>query len=70
MTLRCIVGRILQEPIQPAERDAAAELADALHDALDSTTPGVVESKVRMSLAVPGLAGWERWQVSNTRLVS
>ena len=39
MTLRCIVGRILQEPIEPAERDAAAELADALHDALDSTTP-------------------------------
>ena len=39
MTLRCIVGRILQEPIEPAERDAAAELADALHDALASTTP-------------------------------
>ena len=39
MTLRCIVGRILQELIEPAERDAAAELADALHDALDSATP-------------------------------
>ena len=39
MTLRCIVGRILQELIEPAERDAAAELADALHDALDSAMP-------------------------------
>ena len=62
MTLRCIVGRILQELIEPAERDAAAELADALQDALEFGDVGVVERKVRMSLAVPvpGLAGWER----------
>ena len=40
MTLRCGVGRIvLPELIEPAERDATAELADALHDVLDSATP-------------------------------
>ena len=35
MTLRCIVSR----RFEPDERDAAAELADALHDALDAATP-------------------------------
>ena len=34
MTLRFIVGRILRELIELAERDADAELVDALHDAL------------------------------------
>ena len=39
MTLRLIVGRILGELIEQAERDADAELVDALHDALDVATP-------------------------------
>ena len=39
MTLRFIVGRVLREPIELAERDADAELVDALHDALDAATP-------------------------------
>ena len=37
MTLRFIVGRILRELIELAERDTDAELVDALHDA--SGTP-------------------------------
>ena len=43
MTLRFIVGRILRELIELAELDAAAELVDALHDALDCSDAGVVE---------------------------
>ena len=39
MTLRFIVGRILRELIELAERDADAELVDALHDALDVGLP-------------------------------
>ena len=39
MTLRFIVGRILRELIELAERDTDAELVDALHDALDVATP-------------------------------
>ena len=39
MTLRFIVGRILRELIELAERDADAELVDALHDALDVALP-------------------------------
>ena len=39
MTLRLIVGRVLRELIEWAERDADAELVDALHDALDAATP-------------------------------
>ena len=39
MTLRFIVARILRELIELAERDAAAELVDALHDALDVASP-------------------------------
>ena len=39
MTLRFIVGRILRELIELAERDADAELVDALHDALDVAMP-------------------------------
>ena len=39
MTLRFIVGRILRELIELAERDADAELVDALHDALDVAAP-------------------------------
>ena len=35
MTLRFIVGRILRELIELAERAADAELVDALHNALD-----------------------------------
>ena len=39
MTLRCGVGRIvLPALIEPAKRDAAAELADALYDVLDAAT--------------------------------
>ena len=34
-----IVGRILRELIELAERDADAELVDALHDALDVGLP-------------------------------
>ena len=39
MTLRFIVARILRELIELAERDADAELVDALHDALDVASP-------------------------------
>ena len=39
MTLRFIVGRILRELIELAERDEDAELVDALHDALDVASP-------------------------------
>ena len=39
MTLRYIVARILRELIELAERDADAELVDALHDALDVASP-------------------------------
>ena len=39
MTLRFTVGRILRELIELAERDADAELVDALHDALDVASP-------------------------------
>ena len=35
MTLRIIAGRILRELIEPAKRDADAELVDALHDAIE-----------------------------------
>ena len=51
ITLRFIVGRILRELIELAERDADAELVDALHDALDVAMPassngrGVSESR-------------------------
>ena len=37
--MRFIVGRVLREPIELAERDADAELVDALHDAPDVATP-------------------------------
>ena len=40
-----IVGRILRELIELAERDTDAELVDALHDALDVAMPAVVERK-------------------------
>ena len=43
MTLRFIVGRILRELIELAERDADAELVDALHDALRCGDADVVE---------------------------
>ena len=39
MTLGFIVGRILRELIELAERAADAELIDALHDALDVAMP-------------------------------
>ena len=39
MTLRFIVGRILRELIELAERAEDAELVDALHDALDVASP-------------------------------
>ena len=39
MTLRLIVAPILWELIELAERDADAELVDALHDALDVAAP-------------------------------
>ena len=39
MTLRFIMGRILRELIELAERDADAELVDALYDAPDVATP-------------------------------
>ena len=39
--LRFIVGRTLQELIELAERDADAEIVDALHDALDVATPAL-----------------------------
>ena len=72
MTLRFIVGGILRELIELAERDADAELVDALHDALDVASPagrlqhgsggGVDREDMHEGLAVPvrGVAGWER----------
>ena len=40
VTSRFIVGRILRELIELAERDEDAELVDVLHDALDVASPG------------------------------
>ena len=45
MTLRFIVGRVLRELIELAERDADAELADALHDAPDAPTPASMNGR-------------------------
>ena len=39
MTLRFIVGCILRELIELAERDDDAALVEALHDALDVASP-------------------------------
>ena len=43
MTLGFIVGRILRELIELAERDADAELVDALHKRARCGDAGVVE---------------------------
>ena len=43
MTLGFIVGRILRELTELAERAADAELVDALHDAAQCGDVGVVE---------------------------
>ena len=43
MTLRFIVGSILRELIELAERDADAELVDVLHDALKCRDASVVD---------------------------
>ena len=47
MTLGFIVGRILRELIELAERDADAELVDALHDGGGAATAAEVDAALR-----------------------